>query len=110
MKMIINTGYSASASLRVLNAANENALPANARNGSICVISSVPPTEVYLQKNQPDSVKNGAVWLVQGDGKLTVQAARNANVTIVSAAQWNGSQWVNVDVYQYQNGWAPNRL
>lgn len=92
--------------IRVFAVHNEADLPISARSNVVVIISNIAVNEVTISNTMPESAVLGDVWIYSDKGKTLVISKPNQTVEIYISrvSQYNGSEWVDVASYSYENG------
>ena len=107
---IVRRGGGAVKGSKVINVSGASALPSNAENGTIAVVSATAVKNVYVQDAAPSSPQKGDLWFTQGNGAI-IYVLGGVSVQVNTSSQYNGSSWVVVSVYQkMESGWLSNKL
>ena len=88
-------------------ASEEALLAAAPKENTIGVVTNTDMTGWFFGPTQPENMTDGTVWIYIGtSGKITFNALKKNGIQVypISARQYVGGEWVNVEVKIYQGG------
>lgn len=102
--LLIQRGGNAALNFKITGGTQQ---PVSPRENTIWVNTDISIPRWDISISRPEGSVAGQVWLVAGaESNISFNALKKNGITekIVSAQQWNGTEWVDVAVKGYING------